>query len=67
MVVSTVLDHACTGGNVEIIAAETDNLIILKYFWNSLMGEITINPEATKNYKVIERATGNITECIGDV
>ena len=33
MIVSTVLDHACTRDNVELIAADTDLLIMLTYFW----------------------------------
>ena len=52
---------------MELIAGDSDHLIILKYFWNSLMGEITIKPEATKKLKVIERDIGSIAECIGDV
>ena len=31
------------------------------------MGERTINYEATKKHKAIERDIGNIAECIGDV
>lgn len=52
-IASTVLDHACAVGNMELIAADSEDLIILKYFWNSLMGEITITPEATKKFKAI--------------
>ena len=48
MIVSTVLDHACTRDNVELIAADTDLLIMLIYFWNSLMGQIIMKTEATK-------------------
>lgn len=53
VIASTVLDHACAGGNMELIAADSKHLIILKYFWNSLMGEITITPEVTKKFKAI--------------
>ena len=67
MIVSTVLDHACTGDNVELIAADTDLLIMLTYFWNSLMGKIIMKTEATKKHKAIERDIGVIGECIGDV
>ena len=67
MVVSTVLDYACTGGNVELIAADTDLLIMLMYVWNSIIGEITINSEATKNHKVIKCDIGNTAECINGV
>ena len=37
MNVFIVLDHSCTGGNVELIAADTDLLIMLVHFWNSLI------------------------------
>ena len=67
MVVFTALDHACSGGNVELIVADTDPLIMLTYFWNSLIGEITIKSEATKNNKAMERGIGNIIDCIADV
>ena len=46
--VFTVLDHACIGGNVELTAADTDLLIMFLCFWDSLIGEITMNSEATK-------------------
>ena len=67
VVVSTVLDYACTGGNVELIAADTDLLIMLMYVWNSIIGEITINSEATKNHKTIKCDIGNTAERINDV
>ena len=67
MIVSAVLDHACTGDNVEIIASDTDLLIMLVYFWNSLMGQIIMKTEATKNHKAIECDIGVIAACIGDV
>ena len=37
MNVFIVLDHSCTGGNVELIAADTYLLIMLVHFWNSLI------------------------------
>ena len=40
MVVSTVLNYACTGGNGKLTAADTNLLIMLKYIWNSIIGEI---------------------------
>ena len=67
MVVSTVLDYACTGGNVELIAADTDLLIMLLFVWNSIIGEITINSEATQNHKAIKCDIGNTAECINSV
>ena len=48
MVFSTVIDDVCTGGNLELIAVDTDLLIMPIYFWNMLMGKITMNSEATK-------------------
>ena len=67
MVVSTVLFYACTGGNVELIAADTDLLIMLMYVWNNIIGEITINSEATKNHKAIKCDIDNTAERINDV
>ena len=67
MIVSTVLDHACIGDNVELIAADADVLIKLTYLWNSLMGNIIMRTEAMKKHKAIEREIGVIAECIGDV
>ena len=34
MFVSTVIDYASTGGNVELVAADTDLLIMLICVWN---------------------------------
>ena len=67
MIVSTVLDHACIGDKVELIAADADVLIKLTYLWNSLMGNIIMRTEAMKKHKAIEREIGVIAECIGDV
>ena len=67
MIVSTVLDHACIGDNVELIAADADVLIKLTYLRNSLMGNIIMRTEAMKKHKAIERDIGVIAECIGDV
>ena len=49
------------------VAADTDLLIILIYFWNSLMGQIIMKSEATKKHESIERDIGVIEECTGDV
>ena len=68
IIVSTVLDHACTENNVELIAADTDLLIMLIYFSKSLMGQIIMKTEATKKkHKAIECDIGVTVECIGDV
>ena len=67
MIVSTVVDHASAGDNIELIAADTDLLIMLIYFWNSLMGQIIMRTEATTKPKAIECDPGVIAECIGDV
>ena len=67
MVVSTILDCACTGGNVELIAVHTDLLIMFIYVWNSIMGEITMNSEPKKKHKSIKCDIGNTAESISDV
>ena len=67
MIVFTFLDHACTGDNTEVIAAGTDLLIMLIYFWNSLMGQIVMKTEATKKHRAIAGDIGVIAKCIGDV
>ena len=67
MVVSTVLDYACTGCKMELIAADTDLLIMLIYVWNSIIGDITINSEATKKHKAIKYDVDNIAERINNV
>ena len=51
---------------MELIASVTDLRIILKYFWKSLMGEITINSEVTKKHKAIARDIGDIAEYISN-
>ena len=67
MIVSTILDHACNGDNIQLIAADTDLLIMVIYFWNSLMGQIIRRTETTKNYKAIECGIGVIAEYLGNV
>ena len=37
------------------------------YVWNSIIGEITINSEATKKHKTIKYDIGNTAERINDV
>lgn len=46
----TILDHGCTGSNVQLNGADTDLLIMFIYSWNNFMGEIVMKPEATKKY-----------------
>ena len=55
---SIVLDHAYTGCNVELVAADTELLIMHKSFLNSLMGQITMKSETTKKHKTIEHDIG---------
>ena len=38
-IVSTVLEFACVGENVCLIAVDTDLLIMLNYMWNDMMGK----------------------------
>ena len=52
---------------MELVAADNNLLIMLMYFWNSLIREINIKSEATKKQEAIERDIGNIVECIDDV
>ena len=66
MVAFPVLNHACTGGNVELIAADDDLLIMLIYFWDSLIEGTAMKSEAAKKQRAIERDIDNITYCIGD-
>ena len=49
--VSSVLHDVCTGGNVELIAADTDLLIMLIYFCNCLMGQKSRKSDATTKRK----------------
>ena len=59
------VDYA--GGNVELIGVDTDLLIMLIYIWNSIIGEITMNYEATKKHKAIKCDIGNAPEHMSDV
>ena len=52
---------------MELIAADTDLLVMLIYIWNNIIGEITINSEATKNYKAIKCDIVNTAERISNV
>ena len=67
IVVSTPLDYACSGGDVKLIAAGADFLIVIIYVWNSIIGEITMNSEVTKKHKAIKCDTCNTAERIADV
>ena len=50
-IVSTVVDFACAGETVCLIAADTDLLIMLIYMWNNMMGQIKMKSEGTHKYK----------------
>ena len=52
---------------MELIAADTDLLVMLIYIWNNIIGEITINSEATKKYKAIKCDIVNTAERISNV
>ena len=52
---------------MELIAADTDLLVKLIYIWNNIIGGITINSEATKNYKAIKCDIVNTAERISNV
>lgn len=66
-IVSSVLDIACTGSNVTLIAADTDLLIMLLYMWNDLMGCILMKNEATRKHAESVRDVGKICESLGDI
>ena len=66
MVVSTVLNQSYSGGNMELIAADTNLLIMFIYIWNSIIGQATINSKATKKQKAIKCDIGNTGERISD-
>ena len=66
-IVSAVLDHCCEGENVVLLAADTDLLIMLLYFWNDLMGHVIMKSEGTKRHKTIERNIGEMAQCLEDV
>ena len=67
MIVSSVLDHACTGSDVTLVAADTDLFVMLLYFWNNCMGTIVMKSEATKEHGATERDVGKISECLGEI
>ena len=67
VIVSSVLDHACTGTNVTLIATDTDLFIMLLYFWNNRMGKVVMKSEATKKHGATVRDVGKISECLGEI
>ena len=60
MFASTVLGYDCTEGNLNLLEADSDLLIMLIYFPNSIIGEITVQSEAKKKHKAIECDISNI-------
>ena len=54
------------GGNLELIGADTDFLIMFVMFWNSIMGEIIMKFKTTKEHRAMEPDTDNIVGFIGD-
>ena len=66
-VVSNVLDFACSGMDVSLIAADADLLMMLLYMWNDMMGHITMKSEATKKHGESVRDVGKIAECLGNI
>ena len=63
----SILDFACAGENVCLIAADTDLLIMLIYMWNYMMGQIKMQREGTRKHKVSVRDIGKITSTLGDI
>ena len=66
-IVSTVLDHACAGENVCLIATDTDLLIMLIYMWNNMMGQIKMKREGTRKYRESARDIGQIASSLGNI
>ena len=66
-VVSKVLVYACACISVKLIGADTELLIMLLYFWNSEMAEITMLSEPTKKNEGIVRSISRIAENISDI
>ena len=66
-VVCKVLVYACVGNSVKLIGADTELLIMLLYFWNSKVAEITMLSEPTKKNEGIVRNIGRIAESILDI
>ena len=66
-IVSTVLDHACAGENVCLIATDTDLLIMLIYMWNNMMGQIKMKSEGTRKYRESARDISQIASSLGDI
>ena len=67
MAFSTVLNHACNGVNVGLIAADIDLLVVLIYYWNSFNGDDSCKVWSYKEAQSNESDIGNITDCRGDV
>ena len=66
-IVSIILDFSCAEENVCLIAADTDLLIMLIYMWNYMMGQIKMQSEGTRKYKVSVRDIRKITSTLGDI
>ena len=66
-VVPKVLVYACACNSVKLIGADTELLIMLLYFWNSEMAEITMLSEPTKKNEGIVRSISRIAESISDI
>ena len=66
-IVSIILDFSCAEKNVCLIAADTDLLIMLIYMWNYMMGQIKLQSEGTRKYKVSVRDIRKITSTLGDI
>ena len=49
------------------VAVNPDLLIMLIYFWNSLVGQVIMKTEDIKKHEGIEHDIGVIEECIGNV
>ena len=59
---SKILDYRCAGNSIKLIGADTNLLIILLYFWNSEIAEITMLSESIKKNEGIVGNISRITE-----
>ena len=67
VIVSKVLDYACAGNSLKLIGADIELQIMLLYFWNSEMAEITMLSELTKKNEDIVYNISRITVSISDI
>ena len=63
-IATEAIDLACNKKNVTVFAKDTDILILLMYFWNSKMVEITMTFQAKKNKN---KKLSNVQKVVADL